>query len=238
MAIVIFALSLTAVASSSVVEVTVDPGVTIAFNGQAQDMFDANGNRVYPIMYNGTTYLPVRAISNIAGLPIEWDNATRTVKISSPDGSTPAPQPGSNTSGVGVSALTVRDSKTHPWWESMSGVRNLPQMKDDFGVELNTFTEAFVNKVINSAGADLVLNVSKYNNITTTVYLQSDDNSGTATFTVKNSETDVVIYIEELDINSFITLDDIDVTGVNNAKITIVRRSGNTTGYLLNPIVK
>ena len=36
---------------------------TIRYNGETQTLFDANKNRVYPITYNGTTYLPVRAVS-------------------------------------------------------------------------------------------------------------------------------------------------------------------------------
>jgi len=30
-------------------------------------------------MYNGTTYLPIRAVSNMLNIPIEWEAATKTV---------------------------------------------------------------------------------------------------------------------------------------------------------------
>ncbi len=42
-----------------------------------------DGTPVLPISYNGTTYLPVRAISYLLGLGIDWDNATKTVLITS-----------------------------------------------------------------------------------------------------------------------------------------------------------
>ena len=42
---------------------------------------DANGNVVEPFTMNGTTYLPVRAISNAFGKDVEWDGATQSVYI-------------------------------------------------------------------------------------------------------------------------------------------------------------
>lgn len=56
-------------------------GITIKYNGEAQNLTDAGGNRVYPISYNGTTYLPVRAVSNMLGIGVDWDGATQTVLL-------------------------------------------------------------------------------------------------------------------------------------------------------------
>lgn len=58
-------------------------GITIKMDGQAQEMYDANGERVYPISYNGTTYLPVRAVSNMLGLGVMWDEASNSVLLTS-----------------------------------------------------------------------------------------------------------------------------------------------------------
>lgn len=56
-------------------------GITIKYNGEVQNLTDAGGNRVYPITYNGTTYLPVRAVSNMLGIGVDWDGATQTVLL-------------------------------------------------------------------------------------------------------------------------------------------------------------
>lgn len=56
-------------------------GITIRYNGEAQNLTDAGGNRVYPITYNGTTYLPVRAVSNMLGIGVDWDGATQSVLL-------------------------------------------------------------------------------------------------------------------------------------------------------------
>lgn len=46
---------------------------------------DANGNKVEPFTMNGTTYLPVRAISNAFGKDVEWDGTTQSVYIGKKD---------------------------------------------------------------------------------------------------------------------------------------------------------
>ncbi len=50
---------------------------------------DANGNTVEPFTMNGTTYLPVRAISNAFGKDVEWDGATQSVYIGKKDQTKP-----------------------------------------------------------------------------------------------------------------------------------------------------
>ena len=42
---------------------------------------DANGAVVEPFVYNGTTYLPVRAVSTALGKQVRWDGNTNTVYI-------------------------------------------------------------------------------------------------------------------------------------------------------------
>ena len=42
---------------------------------------DAKGNIVEPFIYEGTTYLPVRAVGEALGKAVTWDGATKTVYI-------------------------------------------------------------------------------------------------------------------------------------------------------------
>lgn len=42
---------------------------------------DANGATVEPFVYNGTTYLPVRAVGSALGKQVSWDGNTNTVYI-------------------------------------------------------------------------------------------------------------------------------------------------------------
>ncbi|MCL2366665.1 MAG: stalk domain-containing protein [Oscillospiraceae bacterium] len=42
---------------------------------------DAQGNVVEPFIFEGTTFLPVRAVSDALGVPVGWDGATSTVQL-------------------------------------------------------------------------------------------------------------------------------------------------------------
>ncbi len=78
------ALGLIGTAAATVGKRTVEVEYTdikIELNGEKVTPMDANGNVVEPFAINGTTYLPVRAVSNILGLEVGWDGATSTVKL-------------------------------------------------------------------------------------------------------------------------------------------------------------
>ena len=62
----------------------------ITYNGNFQTFTDVNGNIVYPLSYNDTTYLPVRAVSSLVNLPIAWDGANYTVVLGG-DAEVPVP---------------------------------------------------------------------------------------------------------------------------------------------------
>lgn len=56
-------------------------GITLYYDGVKFEPEDALGGKVEPLLYNGTTYLPVRAISNLFGEDINWDGNTWSVYI-------------------------------------------------------------------------------------------------------------------------------------------------------------
>lgn len=54
---------------------------TIVVDGATRTFTDANGARVYPLLYDGSTYLPLRAVGELMGATVGWDNATSTVTL-------------------------------------------------------------------------------------------------------------------------------------------------------------
>lgn len=57
------------------------PDILVMYDFEIQTFQDVNGDTVYPIIYNGSTYLPIRAISKIMNAPIEWDGRSKTILI-------------------------------------------------------------------------------------------------------------------------------------------------------------
>ncbi|NLM50169.1 MAG: copper amine oxidase N-terminal domain-containing protein, partial [Clostridiaceae bacterium] len=57
--------------------------IKIMIDGQMLDAKDAQGNKVEPFIIDGTTYLPVRAVSEAFSLKVEYDEKTKTAYIGS-----------------------------------------------------------------------------------------------------------------------------------------------------------
>lgn len=57
-------------------------------DGELVEPKDANGQTVEPFVYNGTTYLPVRAVSNAIGKDVSRDGAEKIVYLGAKPGST------------------------------------------------------------------------------------------------------------------------------------------------------
>lgn len=58
--------------------------ISVTLDGELLDLRDAQGNDVEPFMFNGTNYLPVRAISEALGLDVDWDGENTTVVLTTP----------------------------------------------------------------------------------------------------------------------------------------------------------
>jgi hypothetical protein len=82
----LIATSLNVALAVSQISVTVDDGIKIIYNGKEQILKDANGNRVYPIVNDGTTYVPIRAVTQIFGENVSWDSTTRSVVLGRDEG--------------------------------------------------------------------------------------------------------------------------------------------------------
>ena len=59
--------------------------IKIIVDGKLITPKDATGNIVEPFIVNGTTYLPVRAISDALGSNVNWDGDTNTISIEKRD---------------------------------------------------------------------------------------------------------------------------------------------------------
>ena len=51
------------------------PDITITLDGAKQKL------SADPVVYNGTTYLPLRAVSGLLGMKVDWNGSTKTVAL-------------------------------------------------------------------------------------------------------------------------------------------------------------
>jgi len=115
MAALLIATAIPVMASSGsrTIDITYN-NIKIALDGQQITPRDGQGNIVEPFIYEGTTYLPLRAIANALGLSVEWDGATQTVKlgtgVASGDWSRDNPAPIGTRINVDMSSRTVSDN--------------------------------------------------------------------------------------------------------------------------------
>ncbi len=70
-------------AAATLQQIQVSMGdIRIYVDGQIQTPTDVDGNTVEPMIYNGTTYLPVRALTGmLTDKPVAWDGSKRSVYI-------------------------------------------------------------------------------------------------------------------------------------------------------------
>ena len=63
------------------VSATLRPDIMVKYNNEAIELRDSKGELITPIIIKGSTYLPLRAIANLTGLNIDWDNESNTILI-------------------------------------------------------------------------------------------------------------------------------------------------------------
>ncbi|MGE5653975.1 MAG: stalk domain-containing protein [Bacillota bacterium] len=55
------------------------PDIRVKLDGMEQKLVNGSGYPVYALLYNDTTYLPVRAVATVTGKDVAWDQENQTV---------------------------------------------------------------------------------------------------------------------------------------------------------------
>lgn len=136
---------------------------------------DSNGNPIEAFLYNGTTYLPVRAVSEALDIPIQWDGSTQSVYVGKHTGDKPA---------VWVGDLDYF-TKSGGW--NFSGTT-----KDNLGVEHAhsvVLTNDGSNSAFTNSGSVTYKLNGQYSYLTGLFYQLYDERSS-------NNETTLTIYAD------------------------------------------
>ena len=85
--ITVFIVSLASPAIAALVTKTIQvaTGVNIYIDGAKFYPKDVNGEHVDAFIYNGTTYLPIRAIGEAYGMDLQWEGSTSSVYVEKHD---------------------------------------------------------------------------------------------------------------------------------------------------------
>lgn len=163
--------------------------LAIRYDGELQTMYDANGKQVYPISYNGTTYLPIRAVGNMMGVDVLWDGDNYQVLL-----------------GKTGQAIDFIENFT-PYSEHGCYHRKYADQKT-FKFGNDTYSH-FIEFTSNSGGCGIFYNLAgKYDEMTFDIYSSQDT---TITVTGDNGQVLKIISVTGNNLPATHTL---DITGV------------------------
>lgn len=111
---------------NGVINATVYTGINLYYNDYTFVPVDVNGNQVYPFVYNGTTYLPVRAIAGLCNYNVEWNQATNSVHLTKGSGYN-APQTSYNNTVIKSQLVPTTISGTTTVRVFIDGVELIPR---------------------------------------------------------------------------------------------------------------
>lgn len=85
--ILVLGIAIGSSAASVVQTITAElrPDFEIVIDGETQNFKNASGEDVYPILYEGTTYLPIRAIGEMMGKTVYWYQDEKVIELKDTD---------------------------------------------------------------------------------------------------------------------------------------------------------
>ena len=81
----VLALSLGSAALAAGRSIQIEDGITVTINGARFSPRNVKGEQVPLFSYDGTTYAPIRALCEAAGMTVSYDSASRTARITTED---------------------------------------------------------------------------------------------------------------------------------------------------------
>ena len=186
-------------------------GIRIVIDGNEFTCTDANGVVVEPMIYNGTTYIPVRAVSTAFGKAVYWDGEESTVYLGKMDGKLEKPT-------AKFENLT-----------NIAGARTIFRIEKNISDPDSVFYNYAYYAVGGYYGYDPddcceYLLDGKYSRFKATVFVEEGANwKGTTSLKIIGDEE--VLYNSDSEVEGGITKTtdafniDIDITGVDNFKI-------------------
>lgn len=137
-------------------------GMTIKLNGEEVQLHDVNGKQVYPLVRDGTTCIPVRGVSELLGLDVDWDGETNTVLLGLPVSAPANVWTGKNEGDAGISVWIANTTYLMPdGYMYGAGVQFGPEEGGHFTFHAdNTFKNLSFTAYNKYTSGDVVVTVS------------------------------------------------------------------------------
>lgn len=182
-------------------------GIKIVVDGKELNPTDAQGNRVEPMIYNGTTYLPVRAVANAMGKAVYWDGPNYTVYL----GQAPIPGelPYPTIELENMTSINDEANKAGTDW-----------LTDNYG---NRYNNAICNRYIpfsyrSFINLEYLLNM-KYNKFKGTLYVPNETKSDESGYLKIIADGKTIYTSPEMTKISLPVNIDVNIKGCNDLKI-------------------
>ena len=178
-------------------------GIRIVIDGKEFTCTDATGAVVKPMIYNGTTYIPARAVSTAFGKAVYWDGEESTVYLGKMDGKL------QNPTAKFEDLINIAGSKGY-----------FDTEKNIFDIREGFYSNAYYcsNDYKKNDCCEYLLD-KKYSKFKATLFVENGSNwSGSVNMTAIGDEN--VLYKSEDFLKTSEPVDiEVDVTGVDNFKI-------------------
>lgn len=172
-------------------------GVKIVLDGHKLNPTDANGKTVEPIIYNGTTYLPVRAVASALGKAVYWDGPNYTVYLGDMNGKLEYP----------TEELSIDDNIGAGW-------NKTSELKDNLG---NTYSRAIYP--YNRYAYEKLCNM-KFSRFKGTIYVVEGSTTNRSTQIVIKADGKAIYTSPEITKISAPIHFDVDITGCYDLQIS------------------
>jgi hypothetical protein len=169
-----------------------NPGIKFKVDGQPVQLKNSSGAVVAPISYNNTTYLPVRSVSDLLGVTVNFDAASNTVLL------------GEQTEGVSIAAGF--DSSYH----TKDPDKTVYQDKD--------YKDVHFDNGSGTRGSSFMLYPNKkYQKL----YIQvAAIGADIEDFFVQDSDTDTVLKKQNITVEAGLTTLEVDISGISTLYVS------------------
>lgn len=197
--------------------------IKVALDGKILKLSDATGAEVEPFSINGTTYLPVRAVSQALGFEVAWNADSHTVYITREGGESQQPVQGERVSMATLTPYSIpypdedgaaRFDSTSPFTNRQTEYHPENRLSMSAGSPVLGWTQS---EVPSSMGVTY-LTGGEYKQFT--AYAASIDGQGAATFRFYDGDTNILLKEVKLQAGTAPVQVTVDLTGVDKLRIT------------------